>query len=197
MDQALPDNPLDLFTEWFEKAKEEEPNDPDAMCLATCDSNGRPDARMVLLKGYGESGFWFFTNADSQKGMEIKENPRGSLCFYWKSIRKQVRLRGKIEMLDDQEADEYFASRPRGAQIGAWASQQSRELESAEALQEAVAEHEAKFEGQDIPRPAYWKGYRLAPEKIEFWISRPNRLHDRFEYRKDEAGNWSTRRLYP
>ncbi len=198
MIETLPKNPLELFKEWFEEAKKSEPNDPDATCLATCDSKGQPHARMVLLKGYDEKGFRFFTNEDSHKGVEIKENAQGALCFYWKSTRKQIRMEGKIEEAGATESDEYFTSRPRGAQIGAWASAQSRPLESRESLEQDVRDFEKKFKDDEIiPRPPHWKGYRLVPDSIEFWIAQLNRLHDRFEYKRDNSDNWSITRLYP
>lgn len=191
-------DPLTLFRQWLEEAEKGEPSDPNAMCLATADSSGKPSARMVLLKGHDERGFVFYTNEQSHKGRDMAENPWAALCFYWKSTRKQVRIEGKIEMVSDQEADAYFATRPRGAQISAWASAQSRPMQGDEALAEKVQEMTKKFKDTpSIPRPNYWRGYRLVPDSIEFWIADINRLHKRFMYTKTNSREWSSRRLYP
>ncbi|GJL85242.1 MAG: pyridoxine/pyridoxamine 5'-phosphate oxidase [Micavibrio sp.] len=198
MTEDLAKSPIFMFQEWLEEAGKDEPNDPNAMCLATADSGGKPSARMVLLKSYDEKGFVFYTNEQSHKGRDLTENPQAALCFYWKSTRKQVRIEGKTEQVSDKEADDYFASRPRGAQIGAWASAQSRPLESDTALQKAVEELEEKYKDtKSIPRPDYWIGYRLVPDSIEFWIADINRLHDRFMYTKNDNGQWTIQRLYP
>src|ERR1700758_4372286 len=173
------EEPFALFAEWFAEAVKTEPADPNAMALATVDADGLPDARMVLMKGYDERGFVFYSNANSQKGTELAANPRAALVFYWKSLKRQVRLRGSIHQVSDAEADAYFASRPRGAQIGAWASQQSSPLESRFAFEKAVALMTAKYAVGAVPRPPYWIGYRLVPTTIEFWQDRPFRLHDR------------------
>ncbi|HBR70039.1 MAG TPA: pyridoxamine 5'-phosphate oxidase [Rhodospirillaceae bacterium] len=198
MSERLPQDPLKLFQDWLNEAENSEINDPNAMCLATADSSGKPSARMVLLKGCDEKGFVFFTNSESHKGRDLSENPEAAFCFYWKSTRKQVRVEGKIEQVSEKEADDYFASRPRGSKIGAWASAQSRPLESREHLENAVKALEEKYKDQnDIPRPAYWNGYRLVPERIEFWIADIDRLHHRFEYWRENNGKWLAGWLYP
>ncbi len=198
MKNNLPQNPLDLFHDWLDQAKQSEINDPEAMALATSTKDGYPSVRMVLLKSADEKGFKFHTNAESQKGSELMDNPNAALCFHWKTLRKQVRVEGKVEQVSKQEADEYFASRPYARQIGAWASQQSRVLESRETLENAIKALEKKYpNGSIVPRPAYWQGFRVKPEKIEFWWDNPDRLHDRFIYTKKGGGNWVVQRLYP
>jgi pyridoxamine 5'-phosphate oxidase len=190
------DEPFVLFTAWLKAAEASEPNDPNAMALATVDANGMPDVRMVLLKGFDEKGFVFFTNFESAKGRELLANPKAALCFHWKSLRKQVRVRGPVSVVSDDEADAYFASRPRGSRIGAWASQQSRPLEWRFALEKAVAAYTARYAIGDIPRPPYWSGFRLAPEEIEFWSDGAFRLHDRVKFTRKGEG-WEKTRLYP
>lgn len=192
-------NPIELFNDWLNLARQNEINDPEAMALATADKNARPSVRMLLLKEANENGFKFHTNAQSQKGNELLENPFASLCFYWKSLRKQVRVEGKIEPATTQEANEYFANRPYMRQIGAHASAQSRPLESRAVLEEKIAILEKQYpEGSRIPRPDYWQGYRLIPSKIEFWWDNPNRLHDRIVFsRESKDAPWTTQRLYP
>ncbi|TWG89628.1 pyridoxamine 5'-phosphate oxidase [Mesorhizobium sp. J18] len=188
--------PFRLFAEWLADAETSEPNDPNAVALATVDAEGMPNVRMVLLKGFDEHGFVFYTNFDSAKGREILGQRKAAMCFHWKSLRRQVRLRGPVEIVSDEEADAYFASRPRGSRIGAWASKQSRELESRFALEKAVAEYTARYAIGEIPRPSYWSGFRIVPGTIEFWHDRPFRLHDRIVFTREGDG-WSKKRLYP
>jgi pyridoxamine 5'-phosphate oxidase len=188
--------PFSLFAEWFDEAKAHEPNDPEAMALATVDPDGMPNVRMVLLKGVDEHGFVFFTNFESAKGREVLAAPKAALCLHWKSLRRQVRVRGTVTPVSAAEADAYFDSRPRGARIGAWASQQSRPLESRFALEKAVASYTAKFGVGEIPRPEHWSGFRVAPTSIEFWRSGTFRLHDRIVFTRTDDG-WDKSRLYP
>ena len=189
-------DPIALFGEWLDDAARSEPNDPNAMALATVDDDGLPDVRMVLLKGHDAAGFVFFTNFESAKGRELLAHPKAALCFHWKSLRRQVRVRGPVTTVSAAEADEYFASRPRGSRIGAWASKQSRPLESRFALEKAVAVHTAKFGIGEIPRPDHWSGFRLSPVEVEFWHDRPFRLHDRLKFTRTADG-WERTRLYP
>ena len=192
------DEPLRLFAAWYEEAVKGEPRDPTAMSLATVDADGRPNVRMVLMKGFDERGFVFYTNVDSQKGRELDASGQGALLFHWKSLNRQVRLRGPVERVDDSEADAYFATRPRLAQIGAWASKQSAPLESRHAFEKAIALTTAKFAVGTIPRPPNWTGYRLQPLAVEFWQDRPFRLHDRVEFHRDAPdAPWRKTRLYP
>jgi pyridoxamine 5'-phosphate oxidase len=192
------DEPLRLWQAWFDEAAKSEPRDPNAMSLATADADGMPDVRTVLLKGVDERGFVFYTNTESQKGQELAANPRAALLFYWKSLNRQVRIRGPVERVTAEEADAYFATRPKGAQIGAWASQQSRPLESRLAFEKAVALHGAKYALGTVPRPPHWSGYRIVPMKMEFWHDRPFRLHDRIEFRRADLGEaWTKVRMYP
>jgi pyridoxamine 5'-phosphate oxidase len=190
--------PFALFRAWFAEAEADEPNDPNAMALATVDASGLPNLRMVLLKGYDEAGFVFYTNTESAKGRELGGAAKAALLFHWKSLRRQVRIRGPVERVTDAEADAYFATRPRGSRIGAWASKQSRTLESRFALEKAVAVETARFAVGDIPRPAHWTGFRVRPVEIEFWEDRPFRLHDRLVFRRaHEADPWTSARLFP
>jgi pyridoxamine 5'-phosphate oxidase len=197
-DFSLASEPLRLFADWMEEATASEPNDPNAMTLATVDENGLPDARMVLLKGVDERGFVFYTNTESAKGRELAATMKAALVFHWKSLGRQVRVRGPVERVSDGEADAYFATRPRGSRIGAWASKQSQPLESRFALEKAVATFTARYALGEIPRPAQWSGYRVLPLQIEFWHDRPFRLHDRIQFRRqDPGGEWTKTRLYP
>jgi pyridoxamine 5'-phosphate oxidase len=190
--------PFALFDEWLAEASKTEPNDPNAMALATVDEDGLPDVRMVLLKGFDSQGFVFYTNFESQKGREILGSMKAAMCFHWKSLRRQVRVRGPVEVVSNEEADAYYATRPRGSRIGAWASKQSRPLESRFALEKAVAEYTARYAIGEIPRPDHWSGFRIRPTSIEFWHDRPFRLHDRVVFSRDAPeGDWSKARLYP
>ncbi|WP_029006041.1 pyridoxamine 5'-phosphate oxidase [Azorhizobium doebereinerae] len=190
--------PFRLFSEWLADAERSEPNDPNAMMLATVDADGLPDARMVLLKGLDARGFVFFTNTESNKGRELATNPKAALVFHWKSLRRQVRVRGPVEQVTDAEADAYFATRPRLSQIGAWASQQSRPLEGRFALEAAVATTTARYAIGTVPRPPHWTGFRILPVAVEFWHDRPFRLHDRIVFSRPSAEDaWEKTRLYP
>ena len=190
--------PFQVFAEWLEEARATEPNDPTAMSVATVDGDGLPNVRMTLLKGFDEQGFVFYTNFESQKGTEILASRKAALGFHWKSLRRQVRLRGPVELVSDEEADAYYKSRPRDSRIGAWASQQSRPLESRFALEKAVAKYAAKYAIGDVPRPPHWSGFRVKPIYIEFWKDGAFRLHDRVVFRRDDDGDaWSKTRLYP
>lgn len=190
------DEPIRLFGEWLADAEKSELNDPSATALATVDADGLPNVRMVLLKGFDEQGFVFYTNFESAKGTEILASMKAAMCFHWKSLRRQVRLRGQVEIVTEDEADAYFESRPRGSRIGAWASKQSRPLESRFALEKAVAEHTARHAVGSIPRPEHWSGFRIVPSQMEFWHDRPFRLHDRVRFDRDGDG-WRKVRLYP
>lgn len=191
-------DPVALFAEWLALAVKKEPNDANAMALATADETGMPDVRMVLLKDIDACGLTFYTNLESAKGRQLAANPKAAIVFHWKSIRRQVRFRGNVAPVTAEEADAYFASRARGARLGAWASDQSRPLESRFALEKAVAAKTAKFGIGEIPRPPHWSGYRLIPTEIEFWVNRPFRLHERLQYKREHAGvPWTKQHLYP
>jgi pyridoxamine 5'-phosphate oxidase len=191
-------DPIALFKQWFEEARASEPNDPEAMTLATVDSDGLPNARMVLMKDFDEKGLVFYTNEESAKGRELAATPKAAALFHWKSLRRQVRLRGTVTTVEEASSDAYFRSRPRDSRIGAWASQQSRPLESRFALEKAIAFYAAKYGVGEVPRPPYWHGYRLSPLSFEFWRDRPFRLHDRVQFtRADPAAPWRSQRLYP
>lgn len=190
--------PFELFAQWLNDATKSEVNDPNALALATVDADGLPNVRMVLLKDFDEHGFVFYTNYESTKGQEILSAQKAAMCFHWKSLRRQVRVRGPVELVSAEEADAYYASRPRGSRIGAWASKQSRPLESRFALEKAVAEYTARYAIGTIPRPAHWSGFRIRPVSIEFWHDRPFRLHDRVLFTRDTPQDeWKTDRLYP
>ena len=191
-------DPIALFQAWFKEARAKEPNDPDAVALATADKQGRPNARMVLLKHVDQDGFVFYTNTESVKGEELKANAQAALCFHWKSLGRQVRVRGPVMRVNDAEADAYFATRAKDSQIGAWASKQSRPLEGRFALEKEAARMAAKYALSSVPRPPYWSGYRVQPLEIEFWRNRPFRLHDRLRYARDTLkAPWRTEKLYP
>ncbi|WP_438749761.1 pyridoxamine 5'-phosphate oxidase [Pararhizobium sp. O133] len=190
--------PFSLFGAWLKEAHGSEINDPNALALATVDADGLPDVRMVLLKEFDPRGFVFYTNFESQKGQEILGTMKAAMCFHWKTLRRQVRVRGPVEIVSDAEADEYYKTRARGSRIGAWASKQSRPLESRFALEKAVAEYTLKYPLGDIPRPAHWSGFRIKPTSIEFWKDGAFRLHDRIEFRRDTPdGDWNKVRMYP
>ena len=202
-DFTAADEPFALFADWLRDAEASEPNDPNAMALATVDADGLPNVRMVLLKGVDGAdatlrGFVFYTNLESAKGRELAATPKAALCFHWKSLRRQVRVRGSVSAVSSEEADAYFASRARGSRLGAWASAQSRPLESRFALEKAVATVTARYPIGEIPRPQHWSGFRITPLEIEFWHDRPFRLHDRLVFRRgDAAALWEKQRLYP
>ena len=190
-------DPHQLFDIWFALARESEPNDPNAMALATADASGRPSLRMVLLKGHDQRGFVFYTNQDSRKGAELDANPQAALLFHWKSLRRQVRIEGPVSCVSAEEADAYFATRSRDSQLGAWASDQSRPLDRRETFEGRYEEMRRRFEGQDVPRPPRWSGFRVAPDRIEFWSDRAHRLHERRLFVRAPGGGWSEGLLYP
>jgi len=190
--------PIALFKEWFEDARAREPNDPEAMALASVDASGLPNVRMVLLKGVDQRGFVFYTNLESAKGEELAGNPKAALCFYWKSLRRQVRIRGPVTAVSAAEADAYFKTRPKDSQIGAWASRQSRPLEGRFALEREVARYATKYALTSVPRPGHWSGFLVQPLEIEFWRNKPFRLHERLVYRRASLeAPWTTERLFP
>lgn len=192
----MADDPIALFDRWYAEAKAAEINDPDAMSVATTTPEGKPSVRIVLLKGHGPDGFIFYTNAGSRKGEELGANPHAALLFHWKSLRRQVRIEGAVEEVTPAEADAYFATRGRDSQIGAWASDQSRPLDRRETFEARCDEVRARFEGQDVPRPPRWTGFRVKPQRIEFWTDRPHRLHERRLFTRTD-GAWTEGLLYP
>lgn len=196
-DFTAADEPFALFAEWFAQASASEPNDPNAMALATVDGDGLPDMRMVLMKDYDASGFVFYSHIASAKGRELAQNPKAALLFHWKSLRRQVRVRGPVTPVSATEADAYFATRPKQAQLGAWASKQSQSLESRFAFETAIAQQAIKYAIGDVPRPPGWSGWRIAAEQIEFWHDRPFRLHDRILFTRETSADWRKTRLYP
>lgn len=192
----MSNDPFALFDAWYAEAKEAEINDPDAMAFASVDKEGRPSVRIVLLRRHGPDGFGFFTHLDSRKGRELCTNPVGALAIHWKSLRRQIRAEGRVEVISDAEADAYFAQRGRESQIGSWASEQSEPLDSRETFERRYADMERRFEGADVPRPPRWSGFRLIPDRIEFWSDRPHRLHERRLFTRTENG-WDEGLLYP
>lgn len=198
MNEKTGNDPFALFDGWFREAEAAEPSDPNAMALATVGEDGLPSVRMVLLKGLDPTGFVFYTNLESRKGRQLLAHPKAALCFHWKSLRRSVRAEGTVSAVSDAEADSYFATRPRAARIGAWASKQSQPLSGRFELERRVAEYTAKFGLGDVPRPPFWSGFRLAPLRIEFWKEGMFRLHDRLVFRRESLGQtWITERLYP
>ncbi|GHD05849.1 pyridoxamine 5'-phosphate oxidase [Tianweitania populi] len=195
-DFAATQNPFELFGTWLDEATTTEINDPNAVAVATVDPTGMPNVRVVLLKEFDARGYTFYTNYESAKGQEILSARKAAMCFHWKSLRRQVRIRGDVELVSDAEADAYYNTRPRGSRIGAWASQQSRPLESRDVLEKAVAQITKRYGDGDIPRPAHWSGFRIVPDVIEFWRDMPYRLHDRIVFTRD-GESWTTERLYP
>ena len=190
-------DPIVQFSDWFNDAKSMEIKNPEAMTLATATSDGRPSARMVLLKEFSTEGFIFYTNLNSNKALELSENSQAALCFYWRSISRQVRIEGPVIRVSEGRADAYFSSRSRGSQIGAWASDQSRTLTNRNLLEQRVKDYESKFLGEEIPRPTFWSGYQLKPNLIEFWTERDNRIHERQLFKLDESSVWQVSSLYP
>tara|TARA_B100000579_G_scaffold434834_1_gene456636 strand:- start:191 stop:817 length:627 start_codon:yes stop_codon:yes gene_type:complete len=192
------ENPFKLFEEWFDEAKKSELNDPNALALATSNKEGIPSVRMVLLKGFSEKGFVFYTNLKSKKSGDIKSNPQASMCFHWKSLQRQIRIVGKINSVSDKEADEYYSSRSYGSRIGAWASKQSTILNNRDQLYTAIDNYKKKYPDENnVPRPEYWSGWNLSPDEIEFWLDGKNRIHERLKYVKDQTGEWSKSLLSP
>ena len=192
------DNPTNLFKEWFKKAETTEPNDPNALSLATADKSGKPKVRMVLLKGFSDDGFTFYTNFNSSKGKDLKENPKASMCFHWKSLLRQIRIYGKVVKVSDKEADDYYNSRAYKSRIGAWASNQSEVLESRKSLDDSIDKFKKKFHDENkVPRPPNWSGWRLVPEEIEFWRDGDNRIHERLKYVRNNGKDWKRFLLNP
>ena len=196
-DISVTEDPIGAFKRWLAEAEKSEPDVPNAMTLATADASGQPTARMVLLKGVDERGFVFYTNLESRKGVHLHDNPRACLLFHWKTLLRQVNIQGAVTPVSPEEADTYFASRDRGSQIGAWASRQSRPLEGRFELEKRVAQFAAKFHVGRVPRPDFWSGFRVAPERIEFWEDGRFRLHDRTVFHRQDGGGWRVERLFP
>ncbi|WP_018604690.1 pyridoxamine 5'-phosphate oxidase [Uliginosibacterium gangwonense] len=191
------ENPFDLFRNWLAEAEKTEPNDPNAMALATVGADGMPSVRMVLLKGFDEQGFVFYTNLSSQKGQELAAHPKAALCFHWKSLKRQIRVEGLVTPVSEEEADAYFASRARDSRIGAWASKQSHPMQGRFELEQRVAQYALKFNIGKVPRPPFWSGFRVTPQKIEFWRDKPFRLHERNVFTRTAEGGWATSTLFP
>ena len=192
------EDPIQLFNEWMDEAKKTEPNDPNAVSLATSNKNNIPSVRMVLLKGFNQNGFVFYSNLNSQKGDELKENPYAAMCFHWKSLLRQIRIVGKISLVADNVADEYYSSRAYDSRIGAWASNQSEELKTRDQLMKSIEDFKKKFNNEtNVPRPRHWSGWNLSPHSIEFWLDGNNRIHERLKYNKGSSGDWKKSILSP
>ena len=192
------EDPIQLFNEWMNEAKKTEPNDPNAVSLATSNKNNIPSVRMVLLKNFNQNGFVFYTNLNSQKGNELKENPYAAMCFHWKSLLRQIRIVGKISLVSDKVADEYYSSRAYDSRIGAWASNQSEEIKTRDQLIKSIEDFKKKFNDEtNVPRPSHWSGWNISPESIEFWLDGDNRIHERLKYSKNSSGDWTRCLLSP
>ena len=192
------EDPIQLFNKWMEKAKKTEPNDPNAVALATSSKNNIPSVRMVLLKDFNKNGFVFYTNLNSQKGNELKENPHAAMCFHWKSLLRQIRIVGKISLISNEVADEYYSSRAYESRIGAWASNQSEELKTRDQLIKSINNYKKKFNNEkNVPRPSHWSGWNLFPDSIEFWLDGDSRIHERLKYTKNSSGEWTKSLLSP
>ena len=192
------DDPIELFKVWMDEAKKSEPNDPNALSLATSNKDNLPSVRMVLLKEFNQKGFVFYTNLNSQKGNELKENPNAAMCFHWKSLLRQIRISGKITQVEDSVADQYYNSRGYDSRIGAWASKQSKELKNRDELENSIKEFKKKFNDKNnVPRPSHWSGWKLSPIRIEFWLDGDSRIHERLNYTIDKSGNWIKSLLSP
>lgn len=192
------DDPIQLFKVWMDEAQKSEPNDPNALSLATANKENYPSVRMVLLKGFNQNGFVFYTNLNSQKGNELKENPNAAMCFHWKSLLRQIRIKGKVALVSDEIADQYYNTRGYESRIGAWASKQSQELGNRDELINSIKDYKQKYNDQDnVPRPSHWSGWNLSPSSIEFWLDGDSRIHERLKYTKDKSGNWIKSLLSP
>ena len=192
------DDPIQLFKVWMDEAQKSEPNDPNALSLATANKENYPSVRMVLLKGFNQNGFVFYTNLNSQKGNELKENPNAAMCFHWKSLLRQIRIKGKVALVSDEIADQYYNTRGYESRIGAWASKQSQELVNRDELINSIKDYKQKYNDQDnVPRPSHWSGWNLSPSSIEFWLDGDSRIHERLKYTRDKSGNWVKSLLSP
>ena len=192
------DDPVQLFKVWMDEAQKTEPNDPNALSLATANKENYPSVRMVLLKGFNQNGFVFYTNLNSQKGNELKENPNAAMCFHWKSLLRQIRIKGKVALVSDEIADQYYNTRGYESRIGAWASKQSQELDNRDELINSIKDYKQKYNDQDnVPRPSHWSGWNLSPSSIEFWLDGDSRIHERLKYTRNKSGNWVKSLLSP